>query len=59
MVADADFVPSETDVAVSVTVRLLGAAPGALYVIGAPLAVLVTDKVPHGGAEHDTVQMTP
>ena len=52
MVADADFVLSAADVAVTVTVGLAGNVVGAVYVAGAPLAVLAGAIVPHPGV-HD------
>jgi hypothetical protein len=59
-VADADFVPSVTDVAVSVTVAGLGTFAGALYVIAVPGALVVADNVPHPFAvAQDTAQVTP
>ena len=50
-VADADFVVSATEVAVTVTVGLAGSDVGAVYVAGAPLAVLVGEIVPHAGVQ--------
>jgi hypothetical protein len=41
------FVPSATEVAVNVTVAGLGTLAGAVYVIAAPDALDVADKVPH------------
>jgi hypothetical protein len=59
-VAEEDFVVSVTEVAVTVTARLLaGGAPGAVYVTLSPLEVEVGDTVPHGVAEQLTVQFTP
>ena len=59
-VAEEDFVVSVTEVAVTVTARLLaGGAPGAAYVILSPLGVEVGDTVPHCVAEQLTVQFTP
>jgi hypothetical protein len=59
-VADADFVPSVTDVAVSVTVAGLGTFAGALYVIAVPGALVVADNVPHPFAvAQDAAQVTP
>jgi hypothetical protein len=62
IVADADFVPSATEVAVSVTVAGLGTFAGAVYVIGVPEALAAADSVPqvapvHPAAESD--QLTP
>jgi hypothetical protein len=59
-IAEEDFVASVTEVAVTVTARLLaGAVPGAVYVTLSPLAVEVGDTVPHCAAEQLTVQFTP
>jgi hypothetical protein len=58
--ADADFVPSLTDVAVSVTVAGLGTAVGAVYVTAAPEAPVVADSAPHPPAvAHDAAHVTP
>jgi hypothetical protein len=60
MVADADFVESATEVAVSVTFRsLTGDGLGAEYVTAAPLDVALGETEPHGCIEHDTAQVTP
>ena len=60
IVADADFVPSLTEVAVSVTVAGLGTAAGAVYVTAAPDALLVGDNAPHPFAvAHDAAHVTP
>ena len=59
MVAEADFVVSVTEVAVTVTVLGVGIAVGAVYVVGAPLAVPVGLKEPHGEVPQVTVQLTP
>lgn len=45
--AVADFVGSETDVAVTVTTPVPGMAEGAVYVVFAPLLVFVGLKAPH------------
>ncbi len=59
-VADADFVPSLTDVAVSVTVAGLGTAAGAVYVTAAPEAPVVADSAPHPPAvAHEAAHVTP
>lgn len=50
---------SPTEVAVKVTCKSLAGGGGALYVVGAPLAVLVGDTPPHGAVAHVTVQVTP
>ena len=59
IVAEADFVVSVTEVAVTVTVLGVGIAVGAVYVVGAPLAVPVGLKEPHGEVPQVTVQLTP
>jgi len=58
--AAADFVESATAVAVSVTFRsVAGVFEGAVYVVEAPLAVVVGDTKPHGAVEQVTVHVTP
>ena len=62
-VAEADFVGSATDAAVTVTFGIAGTVAGAVYVVGVPLVVLVGAIVPHPG-EHaapacERVQVTP
>jgi hypothetical protein len=60
IVAEADFVPSLTDVAVSVTVAGFGTVPGAVYVIAVPDALVVADSDPHPPAvAHDAAHVTP
>ena len=62
MVALADFVLSSMEAAVSVIVAGFGIAPGAVYVIGVPDALVVADKLPHVAALHpepDNDQATP
>ncbi|MBV9886835.1 MAG: hypothetical protein JO119_09845 [Acidobacteria bacterium] len=60
IVADADLVPSLTDVAVNVTVAGLGTAPGAVYVIATPEPLVVADSDPHPPAvAHDAAHVTP
>ena len=60
IVADADFVPSLTDVAVSVTVAGLGTAAGAVYVIAVPEELVVADRDPQPFAvAQDAAQVTP
>jgi hypothetical protein len=60
MVAEADFVVSVTDVAVTVTVLGFGIVVGAVYVVAAPLAVVVGLKEPHDEPPPQaTVQVTP
>jgi hypothetical protein len=61
--ADADFVPSVTDVAVSVTAVGFGTFAGAVYIVACPLPVFPGDTLPHPG-EHAapfcvSVQFTP
>jgi len=64
-VAPADLVVSVTEVAVTVTIAGVGTAAGAVYVLGAPLNVLVGEIVPHVGAHAEggvpcvVVQLTP
>lgn len=54
---------SAADVAVTITVGLVGVLVGAVYVTGAPLAVLVAEIVPHPGEQAAppcvSVQFTP
>jgi hypothetical protein len=64
--APADLVVSVTEVAVTVTVAGVGTAAGAVYVVGAPLNVLLGEIVPHVGGAHAeggvpcvVVQLTP
>lgn len=57
--ASFDFVESLTDAAVRVTVTWAVWEAGGVNVVGCPLGVDVGDTLPHGGAEHDTVQLTP
>jgi hypothetical protein len=60
IVAEADFVPSLTAVAVNVTVPGLGTAAGAVYVIAVPEALVVADNDPHPLAvAHDAAHVTP
>jgi hypothetical protein len=57
IIADADFVPSVTDVAVSVTVAGLGTVAGAVYVTAVPD---VADSKPQPFAvAHDNAHVTP
>jgi hypothetical protein len=59
-VAELDFVPSETEVAVSVTVAGLGTAAGAVYVTLDPDALVVADSDPHPPAvAHAAAHVTP
>jgi hypothetical protein len=60
IVAEADFVPSLTDVAINVTVAGLGTAAGAVYVTAAPEAPVIADSDPHPPAvAHDAAHVTP
>jgi hypothetical protein len=60
MVADADFVVSVTEVAVTVTVLPVGTADGAVYVVAEPLAVLVELNPPQAPVlPQVTDQVTP
>jgi hypothetical protein len=61
IVAAADFVPSATDVAVSVTFAGVGTVPGAVYVTAAPDALLVVESVPQVDPLQppDKAQVTP
>jgi hypothetical protein len=62
IVAAAVFVPSATDVAVSVTFAGLGTAAGAVYVMAVPEALFAADKVPHVAALQpapESAQVTP
>ena len=58
MVAEADFVESVTDVAVTFTVPPLGAADGAVYVVAVPLAVVLALKFPQAALPQLTDQVT-
>jgi hypothetical protein len=58
--AEADAMVLVTEVAVRVTCKSLsGGVVGAVYLLGAPLAVAVGESMPQGAAEHDTAQVTP
>ena len=62
MVAEADFVPSATEVAFKVTVAGVGTLPGAVYVTAEPEALVVGETVPHAVPLQPvpvTVQVTP
>lgn len=60
IVADADFVLSATEVAVTVTVLPPGMAEGAVYIVVALFPVEVVGlKLPHVELAHLTVQVTP
>ena len=59
-VVDAEAAVSLTEVAVMLTVVCPGATEaGAVYVVGASLAVAAGETVPQAAAGHDTVQVTP
>jgi hypothetical protein len=58
MVADADFVGSVTEVAITRTVLLVGTAAGAKYVVACPAAVDVGVKLPHCTLPQVTDQVT-
>jgi hypothetical protein len=59
-VTEADFVLSANEVATIVTVIwLAGGVLGAVYVVAAPLAVVVGETVPHGAEEQLTLHVTP
>jgi len=60
--ADADLLPSARDVAVSMIGTWEGTVPGAVYVIGAPDALVVADNVPQKAPLQfglDSDQLTP
>jgi hypothetical protein len=59
IVAEADFVESVTDVAVTDTVAGLGAEVGAVYFVAALLAVVAVEKLPHCELPQLTVHLTP
>jgi len=62
IVADADFVPSATEVAFNVTVAGAGTLPGAVYVTAEPEALVVGETVPQAVPLQPapvTVQVTP
>ena len=62
IVAVADFVPSATDVALSVIFAGLGTTAGAVYVTTAPEALEFAERVPHVPPLHPepaSVQLTP
>jgi hypothetical protein len=62
IVAEADFVPSATEVAVTVTVAGVGTAAGAVYVTPTPDALEVVESVPHVAPLQpvpETFQVTP
>lgn len=51
IVALADFVASAAEIALMVTVALVGTVAGAVYVFAAPLAVFAELSVPHPGEQ--------
>ena len=55
IVADADFVLSDTDVATTFTVLPGGIAAGAVYVVATLVAVVVGLNVPHAAVPQVTV----
>lgn len=59
IVCEADFVASVTEVAVTVTVLLVGTAAGAVYVVVLPLAVVEGLKLPQAALPQLTVHRTP
>jgi hypothetical protein len=60
IVAEADFVPSLTEVAINVTVAGVGIALGPVYVTATPEALVVADSIPHPPAvAHDAAHVTP
>ena len=59
MVAEADFVESVTEVAVTATVAGLGAEAGAVYLVAVPLAVEAAEKLPHCELPQVTDHLTP
>src|SRR5579862_4378974 len=57
---EADAAMFDTEVAVTSTFKSpAGSTVGAVYVVGAPLAVVIGEIVPHGAVGHATVQVTP
>jgi hypothetical protein len=58
IVAEADFVPSVTDVAVMVTVAGLGTVAGAVYVVAVPDAEVIAESEPQPFAQ-ESAQVTP
>ena len=59
MVAEADFVESVTEVAVTDTVAGLGAEVGAMNFVAVPLAVEAVEKLPHCELPQVTDHVTP
>jgi hypothetical protein len=56
---EADFVVSATAVAVRLTVKVTPGGPGAVYVVGTPLAVAVGETEPHVAPLQVMLQVTP
>ena len=48
-----------TAVAVTVTCKSLAGGAGAVYVMGTPLRLEDAERLPHGGAAQEIVQVTP
>jgi hypothetical protein len=59
MVAEAVFVESVTEVAVTDTVAGLGAEAGAVYFVAVPLVVEAAEKLPHCALPQVTDHFTP
>jgi len=59
MVAEDVAAGSATEIAVTVTCKLLAGGPGAVYVVATPLSVESGETLPQGAAEQVTVQMAP
>jgi hypothetical protein len=59
IVAELDFVPSATEVAVSLTAKSFGGSLGAVYVTVVPLDEEAGKTIPHGALEQVTAQFTP
>ena len=59
IVADADLVESDAEVAVIVTLVWLATDAGAEYLVAVPLAVLVAERLPHAEREQLTDHLTP
>jgi hypothetical protein len=59
MVAEADFVESVSEVAVTATVAGLGAEAGAVNLVAVPLGVEAAEKLPHCELPQVTDHLTP
>jgi hypothetical protein len=59
MVAEADLVESDTEVAVIATVAGLGTVVGAVNLVAVPLAVVAAEKLPHFALPQATDHVTP